>query len=66
MLQMKGNEMFSEFGTVWRQGRFCSVDGLAKALPRKGQMELIPSDGNGLDEERDEKISSRTVQGVHD
>jgi hypothetical protein len=33
MLQMRGNEMFSEFGTVVRQGRFWPVDGLAKAPP---------------------------------
>jgi hypothetical protein len=46
MLQMKGNEMFSEFGTVWRQGRFWPVSGLAKAPPPEGQMELLPTDGD--------------------
>jgi len=66
MLQMNGNEMFFEFGTVWRQGRFCPVDGSAKAPPPKGKMELILSDGNGLDVKRNEEISSRTVQGAHD
>ena len=66
MLQMKDNEIFSEFGTVWREGRFWPVDDLAKAPPLKGQMELILSDGSGLDEEKDEKISSWTVQGAHD
>jgi hypothetical protein len=41
------------------------VENLPKVPPLKGQMDLITIDGNGL-EEKDDKISSRAVQGAHD
>jgi len=42
------------------------VENLPKAPPLKGQMELIPPDGDGRKPEMKEKDSSVTTQGAHD